>query len=183
MAARVQPCRGRVWPCRGRAPRPCCSPSCSVAAPMPLVVSCRVARLRVSLPRAPAHPTPPAPRACVPCAPCAPRKPACAVSWPGWPCRNTVQQPTAPTVTIQNIVLQYKIFQPSLLLPTIQKLYCNTIFNTHSTCNTLHIAIQNLPNLQYNPFLAIQLGSSLIQISAPVFFFHYKYFFPIISIS
>ena len=118
--------------------------------------------------RAPARPAPPACRARPALPPASCRGLAGHVATL---CHDTIQQPIAPAITIQNIVLQYKIFQPSLLLPAIQKLYCNTIFNTYSTCNTLHIAIQNLHNLQYNPFLAIQLGSSLIQISAPVFFF------------
>ena len=82
---------------------------------------------------------------------------------------NTIAQPNQPLVTIQSVVLRYNL-SPQASFFAIQKLYCNTIFNSHSTCNTLHIAIQNLPNLQYNPFLAIKLGSSPIQISAPVFF-------------
>ena len=69
------------------------------------------------------------------------------------------------------------VTQPAFLanLPLLQ-------YNFHPTS---YIAIHLSPRLQYNSnplhtklqynlFLAIQLGSSLLQISAPIFFFHFS---------
>ena len=140
-----------------------------------------------------ACPAPPA-RAC-----CAQR----AVSWPcsvlyrntapalGLCCHNTIfflycdtifLQPSCNTIlqyyssqpAIQTSVLQYKIFQPSLL-------YCNTMqplqYNFPLGCNTIQrlLAIQSQPsNTTTFYFPQYDLGNSPSK-SAP-FFFHYNYY-------
>ena len=72
-------------------------------------------------------------------------------------CRDTVQQPCCLSHDTKFCIVTH------CLIPCLQ-------YNS----NPLHT------KLQYNLFLAIQLGSSLLQISAPIFFFfvfHYKYIF------
>ena len=148
------------------ASRPCRRRSCRVVAPVPRACPCRS----------------PTPRACP----------------PPWPYRGLAGhciaiQSSFALLSCHNTVRLYCDTNNPLLCNTAplslqyKPVYCNTLptqpsslqyknciaiqfFITHSTCNTLHIAIQNSPNLQYNHFLAIQLGSSPFQIFAPIFF-------------
>ena len=127
-------------------------------------------------PPAPACLRAPSPLACAPAAcparPChAPRPPLpapSAVSWPGWSCRETVQQPTAPTATIQYFLLQYK-FSPASLL------YCNTIASP-SNCIAIHLpsrpATAHSCNticciaIQFSPYATIQSNTSCNTLSS-----------------
>ena len=135
---------------RPRAPEPCAPAPVPPSAP----ASTRPCRLCARL-RAP-------PCRGLGCALC--RDTACLMAFPS---HNTMQCIAihcsllpAPSISIQNFLaiqfffptnytsLQYNmlycntISSPQAFFFAIQKLYCNTIFNTHSTCNTLHTAIQ-----------------------------------------
>ena len=65
--------------------------------------------------------------------------------------------PTNYTPLQYNLLYCNTTSSPQAFFSTIQKLYCNTIFNTHSTCNTILLSCTTKATIsQYNAFLAIQ---------------------------